>query len=256
MPLTPARASREQILETAARDAGRAANESKFTEFDLACTAGHVPSCVALGEWWAMMRGDFKRAADLYGSACMGAQPDAQGCLQLGALLAEGRPGVARSAGASAAAYARGCAAGSAQACADGGSAVLRGSGGAAPAVVQAAALFSRGCDGGTSTTHASCCGLLAALALVEKTAAALEPEHRDARTVVARLERACGGEHANSCMRLARAYRVGALGLAVDDARADAFDERGLLWSGLSEAQARAAVRRKRDVAAAANNR
>jgi hypothetical protein len=39
-----------------------------------------------------MMRGDFARAADLYGGACVREPPDAQGCLQLGTLLAETYP--------------------------------------------------------------------------------------------------------------------------------------------------------------------
>jgi TPR repeat protein len=249
MPATPARAARDASLDDVTRDAGRAANEAKYTEFRMACDEGHAASCVALGEWWAMMRGDFARAADLYGPACLAQPPEPTACLQLGVLLAEGRPGVARAPEAAAAAFSRGCEAGSARACAEGGAALVRGAraGDDAP-VARAGALFSAGCAGGGSTTHAHCCGLLAALALSPRTARALPPALTPPpAALAAHLERACAGEHAGSCLRLAGAVRRGELGFAADAARADALEVRALLWAGVGEKAAAAAVARKR---------
>ena len=86
MPVSPSRAARELVAENEAMDAGRAANESKFTEFRMACDTGHPPSCAALGDWWAMMRGDFAQAAELYTPACL-EHKWPQACLNLGQML-------------------------------------------------------------------------------------------------------------------------------------------------------------------------
>ena len=86
MPATPSRQQREQEQEKASRDAGRLANESKFTEFRMGCDAGSAHACTSLGEWFSAMRADFPRAAALYTDACV-EQRHAQACLNLGMIL-------------------------------------------------------------------------------------------------------------------------------------------------------------------------
>jgi hypothetical protein len=86
MPTTPARQQREQEQESASREAGRVANESKYTEFRMGCDAGSAHACTALGEWWSVMRGDFAKAAELYTGACL-EKRYSQACLNLGIFL-------------------------------------------------------------------------------------------------------------------------------------------------------------------------
>jgi TPR repeat protein len=265
---------REQSAEDVSRDSGRAANESKYTEFKMGCDEGNAAVCTALGEWWAMMRGDFVKAVDLYGPACAtGRVP--QACLNLGQLMAEGRPGVSRDAEAASRALILGCELGSAQACAEGGALLVRasgrvvvggesGSGGGGGGGVgsdgvveyadvsptsplaRAALLFRRGCDSGTSTTHARNCGLLAALALSPRTAPALSPRVPQNAEIIALLDRACAGEHAASCIRLASSYRSGLLGLEKDTDKANTIEIHALMLSGVGERQAKTAVETK----------
>lgn len=260
MPVTPGRYMREQSAEDASRDAGRLANESKYTEFKMGCDEGNQFVCTALGEWWAMMRGDFVSAVNLYGPACVAGRVP-QACLNLGQLMTEGRPGVPRDAAAGGRALILGCEMGSAQACSEGGALLVRGIGvGAAPTatdvvvslsptgpIARAALLFRLGCDSGTSTTNAKNCGLLAALALSPRTAAlafgATSPGDAE---LVALLERACAGEHAPSCIRLAQSHRRGLLGLVKDETRADAREVHALMLSGVGEKAAKAAVETK----------
>ena len=263
---------REQSAEDVSRDSGRAANESKYTEFKMGCDEGNAAVCTALGEWWAMMRGDFVKAVDLYGPACAtGRVP--QACLNLGQLMAEGRPGVPRDAEAASRALILGCELGSAQACAEGGALLVRasgrvvvggegvvgggGSGGSdrvveyadvspASPLARAALLFRRGCDSGTSTTHARNCGLLAALALSPRTAPVLTPRIPQNAEIIALLDRACAGEHAASCIRLASSYRSGLLGLEKDTEKANMIEIHALMLSGVGERQAKNAVETK----------
>ena len=270
MPVTPSRYMREQSAEDVSRDSGRAANESKYTEFKMGCDEGNAAVCTALGEWWAMMRGDFVKAVDLYGPACAtGRVP--QACLNLGQLMAEGRPGVLRDAEAASRALILGCELGSAQACAEGGALLVRasgrvvggeigGSGGSGGSdkvleyadvspsspLARAAILFRRGCDSGTSTTHARNCGLLAALALSPRTAPALAPRVPENTEIIALLDRACAGEHAASCIRLASSYRSGLLGLEKDIDKANTIEIHALMLSGVGEKQAKIAVETK----------
>jgi hypothetical protein len=88
MPPTPSRALRDQAVEDASREAGRAANESKFTEFQMGCDAGSPHACTSLGEWWSTMRGDFVKASELYTDACL-EKRYSQACLNLGMILGE-----------------------------------------------------------------------------------------------------------------------------------------------------------------------
>jgi len=71
-----------------ARLQGRAGNEAKYTEFASLCEEGNVSACNSLGEWYAMMRSDFGRAAGLYTTACLrDGYPNA--CYNLGIALGE-----------------------------------------------------------------------------------------------------------------------------------------------------------------------
>jgi TPR repeat protein len=260
------------------REAGRAGNEAKYTAFKLGCDAGDVAACNSLGEWWALMRQDYNKAAELYTHACVQARHP-QSCLNLGLLLATGRGGVAPSLPQAARVFGISCEEGNADGCseasrlllqealvaqrsntsgasvatpdtiaASSGSAVTggRSSAGvattAAPSVASPQALLaerylSLGCESGTSVANAKCCGLLGTLYLSQTfgVRAARPP------TVPELLQRACEGEHGSSCMRLAALYRHGApaLDVARDTSKAAAYERQGLLWSGLSPAQA-----------------
>ena len=86
MPPTPSRHQRNSAAEEASREAGRAANEAKYTEFLMGCEAGQAHACTSLGEWWSVMRGDFAKAAELYTEACL-EKRHAQACLNLGMFL-------------------------------------------------------------------------------------------------------------------------------------------------------------------------
>jgi TPR repeat protein len=88
MPPTPARRARDLEAVEADREAGRRATEEKYTEFKLGCDEGLPESCTALGEWWAMMRGDYHAAARLYTPACL-KHRNGQACLNLGRTLGE-----------------------------------------------------------------------------------------------------------------------------------------------------------------------
>ena len=70
MPSTPARAAREEERREQSMEAARAANELKYTEFQLNCDAGSVGACTSLGEWLELMRGDTLAAVALYRPAC------------------------------------------------------------------------------------------------------------------------------------------------------------------------------------------
>jgi hypothetical protein len=148
--------------------------------------------------------------------------------------------------------------------------------------MLAAAALLQRGCSAGAGVSHGKCCGLLAAMHLGTRgneLFASPEPAPAPALAppllpparalappaLLALLERACGeGEEAAACARLAAVYRplpagagaagaapsAGArfFGVAPDAARARELERRGLVWAGLSEAQAeRQAARRGR---------
>lgn len=88
MPVTPARAAREQERRQAQMDEARQINENKFTEFRLNCDSGSVGACTSLGEWFELMRNDFASAAELYRPACF-EKRYAQACYNLGNILGE-----------------------------------------------------------------------------------------------------------------------------------------------------------------------
>jgi TPR repeat protein len=116
-----------------------------------------------------------------------------------------------------------------------------------------AQAHLERCCAAGESVSHAKCCGTLGALYLSPRFGAA--PPSGDPADAVRCLERACRGEQASACMRLAALHRGGRpdLGVAADPAAAAAFDRQGLVWAGMSERQAEAAVTRRRQAQAVA---
>ncbi len=64
----------------------RTQNEAKYSEFRIHCDSGDAGACTSLGEWWAMMRHDFKQAIDLYRPMCT-ERGYPQACLNLGKLL-------------------------------------------------------------------------------------------------------------------------------------------------------------------------
>lgn len=88
MPYTPARTARELEKQERARDAGRQQNEIKYSEFKINCDEGDPGSCNSLGEWWALMRQDFRQALDLYTTTCLERRYP-QACLNLGNMLCE-----------------------------------------------------------------------------------------------------------------------------------------------------------------------
>jgi TPR repeat protein len=88
MPTTPSRRARDQESELQSREAGRQANEMKYTEFQLGCSAGEAHACTSLGEWYSVMRSDFVKAAELYTEACL-EKRHPQACLNLGMFLCE-----------------------------------------------------------------------------------------------------------------------------------------------------------------------
>jgi len=152
-----------------------------------------------------------------------------------------------------------GCQAGNGDACTESGRLLLRASGAdrvqPTPAMVaRAEGLFQVGCRAGSGTSHAKCCGLLAALHLSPTlSSSTLKPSPRPAE-LVSFLERACKGEHAPSCMKLAEGFWSGAAGetgalleLPMDQARARSLEITGLQWSGLSPQQAARTVEKKR---------
>lgn len=63
-------------------------NEAKYTEFRMGCDAGSADACNSLGEWYALMRQDFRKAVELYTPACLDSKHP-QACLNLGLVLGE-----------------------------------------------------------------------------------------------------------------------------------------------------------------------
>jgi TPR repeat protein len=88
MPVTPARQARDVERNEQKRAEGRMQNEAKYTEFRVNCDEGDAGACTSLGEWWAMMRKDFKQAMELYSPMCL-ERKYPQACLNLGNLLGE-----------------------------------------------------------------------------------------------------------------------------------------------------------------------
>ena len=83
---TPARLARENERRNAANEQSRKENEAKYTAFQMQCDAGSVESCNSLGEWFVLMRGDYKAAAKFYTPACL-EKRHPQACLNLGNLI-------------------------------------------------------------------------------------------------------------------------------------------------------------------------
>ncbi len=95
MPATPARHQRDVEANEALREVGRKANEDKYWEFKAGCDEGSPMACTSLGEWWALMRQDFHKAARLYTPACV-EKKYPQACLNLGLILGESQDNVQR----------------------------------------------------------------------------------------------------------------------------------------------------------------
>jgi TPR repeat protein len=52
-------------------------------------------------------------------------------------------------------------------------------------------------------------------------------------------LRQACDGEHVQSCFKLAKVYRRGALGISPDSKLAEECEQKGFAFAGMSELQA-----------------
>jgi TPR repeat protein len=263
MGFTPARHEREAAKVDKEKDVGRLQNEAKFTEFDMACSGGQVSACNSLGEWYALMRSDFARSAELYASACVEGG-HAQACLNLGKLLVAGREGVPADAPRALDSFRRGCVAGNGDACSHAGRELLRlsalpGKGADGGLVVAAEGMLRRGCTGGEGTAHAACCGTLAAVHLSTRAAGAATLPPADGEALLSWLHSACTrGEHVPSCARLASLHRrggalspagssAGGLRLPPDSAKADSYEKQGLMWQGLTEARAEREMAKRR---------
>ena len=83
---TPARLARENERRNSANEKSREENELKRTAFQMQCDAGSTESCNSLGEWFVLMRSDYKRAAKIYTPLCLEKQHP-QACLNLGNLV-------------------------------------------------------------------------------------------------------------------------------------------------------------------------
>jgi TPR repeat protein len=116
MPVTPARAAREKEKSEQKREEGRLANEAKYSEFKIHCDNGVVGACNALGEWFAMMREDFKQALDLYKPACL-EHKHPQACYNMGNLLILGKGAVPKDVPMAVKAWETGCREGNADSC-------------------------------------------------------------------------------------------------------------------------------------------
>lgn len=147
MGYTPARHLREQARVELEKEKGFKDNESKFTEFDMGCSAGQISACNSLGEWYSLMRQDFRNASELYMNACFEHRYP-QACLNLGHMLLTGKGDVSADEGTALRAFTLGCEAGNADACSNAGKLLLQrsvgSSAGAAPSAVAAYADLSR----------------------------------------------------------------------------------------------------------------
>lgn len=83
---TPGRLARENDRRNALNERSRQENETKHDVFLGQCEAGSVESCNSLGEWFVLMRSDYRAAAKLYTPACL-EKRHPQACLNLGNLL-------------------------------------------------------------------------------------------------------------------------------------------------------------------------
>ena len=227
--------------------------------YTQACVEKHYPqACLSLG----MILGEIKIFTFCYANNFSGllltpSHPLKPETHHSPALAAGGRPGVPPSTPQAIEVLSIGCTGGNGDACAESGKLLLRGSGGGGPAaappnskaVARAESLLRTGCTAGSGTSHSKCCGLLAALHLSPALAPSAPAPPPRAEELVGWLERACRGEHAPSCMKLAEGYRsesCGRLGLPRDEALARSLEVTGLQWSGLSPAQAARTVEKK----------
>eukprot|EP00500_Bicosoecida_sp_ms1_P001059 CAMPEP_0203810076 /NCGR_PEP_ID=MMETSP0115-20131106/2713_1 /ASSEMBLY_ACC=CAM_ASM_000227 /TAXON_ID=33651 /ORGANISM="Bicosoecid sp, Strain ms1" /LENGTH=242 /DNA_ID=CAMNT_0050718853 /DNA_START=54 /DNA_END=778 /DNA_ORIENTATION=+ len=191
---TPSRAARERRK---AAELEEQIKGEKFVEFRLACDDGDATGCHSLGEWWALVKEDFGKAADLYRTNCL-ERRHGPSCYNMGRLHANGR-GVERSAPATLEFFARGCEAGTADACQYG--ALLLSTGKHVPEdKPRAARMLERGCN--ELTGGAQCCAKLGVLRLQGDEAAGVA---RDLPLAARLFRRACvDARHAPSCSNLA----------------------------------------------------
>lgn len=143
----------------------------------------------------------------------------------------------------------------------------------------EAIEMLHRGCTRDTTSANGRCCGMLAAswystkipVALVWESlgmpapagasphpavALGVPPEQIAAAakglpqlgTPIELLETACTREHAESCLSLGTAYRLGdpRLGITANIELAEKFDKQGFLWQGMTERVANRSVAKK----------
>jgi hypothetical protein len=83
--MTPARRKREMDK---ADEEQRRIDEEKYVGFSVACNNDDGHGCQSLAEWYALLRGDYGKAADIYKANCA-ERRYANSCFNLGILYGE-----------------------------------------------------------------------------------------------------------------------------------------------------------------------
>lgn len=86
---TPSRAARDRAKAAALEEQIKG---EKFVEFRLACDDSDATGCHSLGEWWAVIKEDFEKAADIYRVNCL-ERKHGPSCYNLGRFHGEFRDG-------------------------------------------------------------------------------------------------------------------------------------------------------------------
>lgn len=83
--MTPARRKRDLAKSDAEQ---RRIDEEKYVGFSVACNNDEANACHSLGEWYAVLRANFAKAAELYRPNCL-ERGYANSCFNLGLLFGE-----------------------------------------------------------------------------------------------------------------------------------------------------------------------
>ncbi|KAA0151834.1 hypothetical protein FNF29_04240 [Cafeteria roenbergensis] len=85
--MTPARRKRDLAKSDAEQ---RRIDEEKYVGFSVACNNDEANACHSLGEWYAVLRANFSKAAELYRPNCL-ERGYANSCFNLGLLFGAGK---------------------------------------------------------------------------------------------------------------------------------------------------------------------
>ncbi|CAE7945712.1 hypothetical protein FNF29_08375 [Cafeteria roenbergensis] len=110
--MTPARRKRDLAKSDAEQ---RRIDEEKYVGFSVACNNDEANACHSLGEWYAVLRANFSKAAELYRPNCL-ERGYANSCFNLGLLFGAGK-GVQKDRTAALELFERGCELGNGDAC-------------------------------------------------------------------------------------------------------------------------------------------